>query len=117
MATEAVETATGRTVLVVAAAPIGITTYNANGDPRRCRCPDSRRDDDDVGRKVGVKRGRGDYKATTRQQRGNKDATAIGYGAAGGRGNEAIDKRITNNIVVFNNKSDLCAHLSCLISA
>ena len=24
---------------VVAAAPVGITTYNANGDRRRCRCP------------------------------------------------------------------------------
>jgi len=40
-------------------------------------------------------RGRqGDSKATARQRRGNKDARAIGYGAAGGRGNEAIDKRI-----------------------
>ena len=29
--------------------------------------------------------------------RRNKDAKAIGYGAAGGRDNEAIDKRITNN--------------------
>ncbi len=47
-------------------------------------------------------RGRqGNGKATTRQRLGNKDAKAIGYGATGGRGNEAIDKRITNN---FNNK-------------
>ena len=43
------------------------------------------------------RRGDGDGEATTRQRRGNKDAKAIGYGAAGGRGNEAIDKRITNN--------------------
>ncbi len=48
-----------------------------------------------------VRRRQGNGKATTRQQRGNKDAKAIGYGAAGGRGNEAINKRITNNI---NNK-------------
>jgi hypothetical protein len=34
----------------------------------------------------------------TRQRQGNKDAKAIGYGAAGGRGNKAIDKRITNKI-------------------
>jgi hypothetical protein len=27
---------------------------------------------------------------------------AIGYGAAGGRGNEAINKRITNNIIEIN---------------
>jgi hypothetical protein len=35
------------------------------------------------------------------QQQGNKDAKAISYGSAGGRDNEAINKRITNNI---NNK-------------
>jgi hypothetical protein len=45
----------------------------------------------------GVRRRRGDYKVTTRQRRGNKDATAIGYGALCGRGNEAINKRITKN--------------------
>ncbi len=57
--------------MVVAAAPVGITTYDADGD-RRCQ-----------------------------QQCGNKDEKAIGYGAAGGRGNKAINKRTTNNI---NNK-------------
>ncbi len=31
--------AAGRTALVVAAAPVGITTYDADGDRRRHRCP------------------------------------------------------------------------------
>jgi hypothetical protein len=30
--------AAGRMASVVAAAPVGITTYNANGDRRRCCC-------------------------------------------------------------------------------
>jgi hypothetical protein len=47
------------------------------------------------------RRGDGEATATTRQRRGNKDAKAIGYGTAGGRVNEAIDKSIKNNI---NNK-------------
>jgi hypothetical protein len=37
--TEAAETAAGSTASVVAVAPIGITTYDANGDRRRRRCP------------------------------------------------------------------------------
>jgi len=60
---------------------------------------DGRRDDDDGGRKGGARQRRGDYKATTRQRQSNKDVTAIGYGAAGGRGNKAIDKRITKNSI------------------
>jgi hypothetical protein len=48
-----------------------------------------------------ARRRRGDGKAKARRVQGNdeatRDAKAIGYGAAGGRGNEAIDKRITNN--------------------
>jgi hypothetical protein len=44
-----------------------------------------------------ARRRRGDGKASTRQRQGNKDAKAIGYGATCGRGNEAINKRITNN--------------------
>jgi hypothetical protein len=56
------------------------------------------------------RRGDGEATATTRQRRGNKDAKAIGYGAAGGRGNEAIDKSI---ILITNNGT----HLFCLISA
>jgi hypothetical protein len=44
------------------------------------------------GGEVTARHQRGDGDET--QQRGNKDAKAIGYGAAGGRGNEAIDKRI-----------------------
>ena len=38
-AAEAAEKAAGRTASVVAAAPVGITTYDANGDRRRHRCP------------------------------------------------------------------------------
>ncbi len=38
-ATEAAEMAAGRTTSVVAAAPVGITTYDADGDHRRRRCP------------------------------------------------------------------------------
>ena len=44
-----------------------------------------------------ARRRRGDGEASTRQRRGKKDSKAIGYGAAGGRGNEAINKWITNN--------------------
>ena len=44
-----------------------------------------------------ARRRRGDGKASTRQRQGNKDAKAIGYGATCGRGNEAINKTITNN--------------------
>ena len=59
---------------------------------------DGRRDDDDGWQKRGARRRRGDNEATTRQRQGNKDAKAIRYGAAVGRGKEAIDKRITNTI-------------------
>ena len=83
--TEAAETAAGRTASVVAAAPVGITTHDADGDRRRG-------DGEAMAR-----RRQGDGEATTRQRRGNKDEKAIGYGAAGGRDNKAIDKRITNN--------------------
>jgi hypothetical protein len=97
--------AVGRTALVVAAAPVGITTYNADGDRRCRRCPCGVATDVDVmmtmagerGGKATARQRRGDGEASTRQRQGNKDAKAIGYGAAGGSGNEAINKRITNN--------------------
>ena len=38
-AAEAAEKAAGRTASVVAAALVGITTYDADGDCRRRRCP------------------------------------------------------------------------------
>jgi len=44
-----------------------------------------------------ARRRQGDGKAMARRLQDNKDAKAIGYGAAGGRGNKAIDKWITNN--------------------
>ena len=100
----------GRAASVVAAAPVGITAYDADGDRRRRRCPRGAAMGDVMMTMAGKRggevtarqqRGDGEATATTRQQRGNKDAKAIGYGAAGGRGNEAIDKSITNNI---NNK-------------
>ena len=118
--------------VVVAAAPVGIRTYDADGDRRRHRCPRGAATADVMmtmaGKRGGeatarqrrgngeatarqrrgngdgeatARRRRGDGEATTRQQRGNNDAKAVGYGAAGDRGNKAIDKRITNNI---NNK-------------
>jgi hypothetical protein len=89
---------------VVAAAPVGITTYDADGDRHRRRCPRGAATADVMMTMVGerggeatARRQRGDGEATTRQRQGNKDVKAIGYGAAGGRGNKAIDKRITNN--------------------
>ena len=91
--------------MVVAAAPVGITTYDADGDRRRRRCPRGAATDVDVmmtmagemGGKAMMRQWRGNGKASTRQRQGNKkDAKATGYGAAGGRGNTAINKRITN---------------------
>jgi len=119
----------GTMALVVAAAPIGITTYDADGDHRCHRCPPGVVTADVMMTMAGewgarrrqgdgeamVRRRQEDGKKTTRQRRGNKDAKAISYGTAGGRGNKAIDKRITNTI--FNNKSELGTHLFCLISA
>jgi len=55
-----------------------------------------------------ARRRRGDGEATTRQRRGNKDAKAISYGTAGGRGNKAIDKRITT--VFFQTHSTFLPH-------
>ena len=98
--------------MVVAAALVGITTYDADGNCRCCRCPRGAATADVMMMMAGERGGKAtarrrggngeatgrrrqdDYKATMRQRRGNKDAKAIGYGAAGGRGNEAIDKRI-----------------------
>ena len=83
----------------------GSSTGRDNGLQCRWRSPppslsswggDGGRDDDNGAQKGG--RGDGKAMATTRQRRGNKDAKAIGYDAAGGRGNEAINKSITNNI-------------------
>ena len=93
---------------MVAAAPVGIMTYDADGDHRRRRCPRGAATAEvDVmmtmagerGGEATARRRRGDGEASTRQRRGNKDAKAIGYGAAGGRGNEAINKRITNILI------------------
>ncbi len=44
-----------------------------------------------------ARRRRGDAEASTRLRRGYKDVKAIGYGAAGGRGNKTINKRIRND--------------------
>ena len=95
--------AAGRAASVVAAPPVGITAYDADGDRRRRRCPRGAAIVDVMMTMAGERggevtarrrRGDGDGKATKRQRRGNKDVKAFGYGAAGGRGNEAIDKRI-----------------------
>jgi hypothetical protein len=101
---EAAEMAVGKMASVMTAVPVGITTYNADGNCRRRRCPRGAATADvmmtmagERGGEAMARRRQGDGEATTRQRRGNKDAKAIGYGAAGGRDNKAIDKRITNN--------------------
>ncbi len=78
-ATEAAEMAAGRTALVVAAEPIGITTYDADGDHRRRRCPRGAATADVMMTMACEKRGKatGDYKATTRQWRGNKEGNQL----------------------------------------
>ena len=100
---------------VVAAAPIGTTTYDANGDHHRRHCPCGAATADLMmmmaGKREGeatARRRRGDLEVTARQLQGKYKATmrqqgceGISYGTAGGRGNEAIDKRKTN-IVLFN---------------
>jgi hypothetical protein len=67
----------GRAALVVTAAPVGITAYDADRDHRRRRCPRGAAMVDVMmtmagkrGGEVTAKRRRGDgnYKATTRQQ-------------------------------------------------
>jgi hypothetical protein len=98
--------AAGRTALVVAAEPIGIMTYNADGNLRCRRCPCGEATADvmmtmagEKGGEAMARRRRGDGEATsTRQQRGNKYVKATSYRAAGGRGKETINKRITNTI-------------------
>jgi hypothetical protein len=106
---EAAEMAVGRTASVMTAVPVGITTYDADGNRRRRRrrCPRGAATADvdvmmtmvgEMGGKATARQRRGNGKASTRQRQGNKKyAKATGYGAAGGRGNKAINKRITNN--------------------
>jgi hypothetical protein len=99
--------AVGKMASVMTAVPVGITTYNADGNCRRRRCPRGAATADvdvmmtmagEMGGKAMMRQWRGNGKASTRQRQGNKkDAKATGYGAAGGRGNKAINKRITNN--------------------
>jgi len=100
--------AAGRVASVVAVAPVGITAYDADGDTPSLSSWGGNvgRDDDDGERKGG----RGDGEATARQRRGDGEATVRRWQgdykatvAAGGRGNEAIDNSITNNIFITNN--------------
>ena len=77
-------TAAGRTALVVAAASVGITTYDADGD-RRCRPRGVATVDVDVMMTMAGKRGgeatarqwRGDGEATARPVQGNDEATRM----------------------------------------
>ena len=96
--TEATEVAAGRTALVVAAAWIGImTTHDADGHrccrPRPCGAATA-----DAMMPMAGKRGDKATANRIRQRPDGKDAKAIGYGAAcgRGRGKEAIDKMMTN---------------------
>jgi len=77
--------AAGGMASVVAAAPVGITTYDANGDHRRRRCPRGVATADVMmtmaGERVGEAtarrwRRRGDGEATARRRRGDGEATA-----------------------------------------
>ena len=63
------------------------------------------------------RRRRGDGEASTRQRRGKTDAKAIGYGAAGGRDNKAINKRKQIIDKYSTNNNQTLTHLFCLISA
>jgi hypothetical protein len=73
----------GRTASVVAAAPVGITTYDADGDRRRRRCPCGVATADvmmtmvgEMGGKATARRRRGNGEATVRRRQGNGGATA-----------------------------------------
>jgi regulator of protease activity HflC (stomatin/prohibitin superfamily) len=57
----------------VAAAPVGITTYDADGDRRRRRCPRGAATDVDVMMTMVGERG---GEATARRRQGNGEATA-----------------------------------------
>jgi len=57
--------------VLVAAAPIGITTYDADGDHRRHRCPRGAATADVMMTMSGERGG----EATARQQQGNNKAT------------------------------------------
>ena len=99
----------------------GSSTGDDDGDRPRRHCPRGVAMADVMmtmagkrGGKATARQWRGNGKATatatatmtaTRQQRGNKDVNAICYGAAGGRGNEAIDKR--NQIILITNNQTL----------
>ena len=104
--------AVGRTASVMTAVPVGITTYDADGNRRRRRCPRGAATADvdvmmtmvgEMGGKATVRQRQGNGKATARQvqsngkAKGNKDVKAIGYGAAGGRGNKAINNQQEDN--------------------
>jgi hypothetical protein len=93
---------------VVAAAPIGIMTYGADGDHHRRRCPRGVATADMMMTMAGKRKGKvtarqwwGNYKATTRQQRATRMQRHQLWRCRwqGQRGN------------LFNNKSDLCTHL------
>jgi hypothetical protein len=65
-AVEAAEMAEGRTVSVVAAAPVGITTHDADGDRRRRRCPRGAATADVIAGERGARRRQGDNEVTAR---------------------------------------------------
>jgi hypothetical protein len=73
----------GRAASVVAAAPVGITAYDADGDRRHRRCPRGAAMVDvmmmmagERGGEVTARRRRGDGEVTARQRRGDGEATA-----------------------------------------
>jgi hypothetical protein len=85
---------------VVAAAPVGITTYNADGDRRHHRCPLGAATVDVMmtmagkrGGEATARRRRGDGKATSRRRQGNGEATARRRRGDG----EAMARRLQDN--------------------
>ena len=122
-ATEAGETAAGRMALVVAAAPIGVTTYDADGDRCHCCCPRGAATADVMMTMAGKRGG----EATARQWRGDGDgdkATTRQQGCEGNRqwcrrwqGQRGNRQEESNNINITNNQTLALTHLFCLISA
>jgi hypothetical protein len=81
----------GRTASVVAAAPVGIRTYDADGDRRRHRCPRGAATADVMMTMAGKRGG----EATARQRRGNGEATAMARQRRGD--GEAMARRLQDN--------------------
>jgi len=86
---EAGETAAGRTASVVAAAPVGITTFDADGDHRHHRCPRGAATADVMMTMAGKRGG----EATARRRRGGSNNNKATTGKQGCEGNRLWHRR------------------------